>query len=80
MNTTQENQVSSFLYYMFNAWSLGEAITVFGNTLGHHVYDKYIRYQGNIMVWYSELDSECRDKIVKRAIHCFDSQGNSLHS
>lgn len=72
------NQVSCFLYYMFNAWSLSEAITIFGNNLGRHVYDQYQRRLGNTMIWYADLDTECRDKLVNRAVHCFDSHGKEL--
>jgi hypothetical protein len=72
------NQVSSFLYYMFNAWSQSEAITIFGNNLGRHVYDQYQRNNGNIMIWYSDLDYDCRDLLVKRAVALYDSHGNEL--
>ena len=64
------NQVSNFMYYMFNRWSREEAILVFGENLGTHIFDKWCHYRENgqgDLYWYSELDNRCRQKVVDRA-------------
>lgn len=71
------NHVSSFMYYMYNRFSLSECIALFGEELGHHIYGKYLR-SGDIFRWYSELDYSTRDTIVERATQIFDSHGKQL--
>jgi flavodoxin len=48
-----------------------EAKKVFGNNLGEHIFNKWVEkheYSNDItMSWYSDLDNECRRKIVDRA-------------
>ena len=65
------NEVTNFTYYMFNKWCIGEAKKVFGNNLGEHIFNKWVEkheYSNDItMSWYSDLDNECRRKIVDRA-------------
>lgn len=55
---------------MYNRWCDTEAIIVFGDDLGSHIYKKWrnMRMDGaEVLQWYSELDNECRNKIVERA-------------
>ena len=64
------NQVSNFTYYIFNSWSESEAIRIYGNSLGRHIWKKYVDYQerhlGELR-FYAELDNVCRQKLVDRA-------------
>ena len=64
------NEVTNFMLYIYNRWSQSEAVRVFGDNLGLHIWNKWInsREKGiDTLYWYSELDSDCRDKIVYRA-------------
>ena len=54
------------MYYMFNVWCLDEAIKIFGDNLGRHIFGKFID-RDDTLRFYSELDNECRAKIVERA-------------
>ena len=57
------NQVTNFMYYMYNKWSLDESIRVFGEDLGDHIYCKWLNRQDNLQ-WYGELDNNCKQKLV----------------
>lgn len=63
------NQVTNFMYYMYNCWNRTEAIDLFGKDLGDHIYNKWLHHRNGLgdLYWYSELDNECRSKIVERA-------------
>lgn len=64
------NEVTYFMWYMFNRWSKEEAIQLFGINLGEHIFSKWCHYRENglgELYWYSELDNECRQKVVDRA-------------
>lgn len=58
------------MLYMSNNWNREEAIDTFGEELGGTIYGiwEYCRkrHLGNL-VWYAELDGNCRQKIVDRA-------------
>lgn len=64
------NEVTNFMLYMYNRWSAEEARTLFGRDLGSHIYGKWLdafTMNDRTMFWYSNLDSNCRQKIVDRA-------------
>lgn len=64
------NVVTCFMWYVFNAWNKKEALSLFGENLGKHIFDKWLYYKVNNLgelSWYSELDSHCREIIVERA-------------
>ena len=65
------NEVTFFIWYMYNRWSLGEATMLFDDNLGEHIFNKWLWYKDNVidynLKWYSELDNFCKDKIYKRA-------------
>lgn len=65
------NEVSVFMYYMFNYWSFSEAQTVFGVDLGCHLWNKWLESfdlsNDHTMYWYAELDNECKQKVVERS-------------
>jgi hypothetical protein len=65
------NAVTNFMLYLFNKWCIGEAKKVFGNSLGEHIFSKWVHHREGTklgdLYWYSELDNYCRQKIVDRA-------------
>jgi hypothetical protein len=73
----RNNDVSSFMYYVEMKYSLKESIYIFGEDLGHHIFGKYLKATTPLK-WYAELDRGCRDKLVERAIDCYDDRGKCL--
>ena len=65
------NEVTNFLFYIYNKWSKEESVRLFGNDLGNHIFNKWVgkhEYSNDItMSWYTDLDNSCRRKIVDRA-------------
>lgn len=65
------NEVTRFMWYMFNKWCKNEAIRIFGENLGNHIWDKWseiIRFGcGDNLYFYAQLDNDCRQKLVDRA-------------
>ena len=70
----KNNDVTCFMYYIFNKWNLAEAKLVYGDNLGEHIYNKFLDAR-SALYWYSEIDTECKNKIVERAKH-FYGQNN----
>lgn len=71
----KNNEVTNFLYYMYNKWCIGEAKKVFGDNLGEHLFSKWVHHRNGLgdLYWYSELDDTCRTKIVERANEIYNS-------
>lgn len=69
------NLVTYFAWYMFNKWSLDEAIQVFGFELGNHIYMKWedvvLKGDGDQLRFYCNLDTVCRNKLVQRALEIY---------
>lgn len=62
------NEVTNFMYYVYNRWSEEESKHIFGEDLGNHIFKKWQKQgYGKELLWYSELDRECKDKLVARA-------------
>lgn len=65
------NEVTNFMYYMFNRWSLTESKLIYGESLGSHIWGKWnevVRFgDGDQLRFYANLDKECRQKLVDRA-------------
>lgn len=64
------NEVTNFLFYIYNKWSKEESVRLFGNDLGNHIFNKWIdcfSCSDRTMYWYANLDNTCRRKIVDRA-------------
>ena len=64
------NEVTNFAFYLFNKWSKEEAIRLYGNNLGNHIFKGWGGYRergGDQLEWYANLDDSCRRKIVDRA-------------
>ena len=79
---TNENIVSSFFYYMWNKFCYEEAIKIFGQNLGDHIWVKWKHKcsqhpcsLGAAEDLFSELDTSNRAKVVNRAIECY----NGMH-
>lgn len=74
---TRTNQVTAFMLYMYNAWNDKEAVNLFGNDLGMHLYNKWAHYRekglGDLF-WYSELDGTRRKEIIQRAINLYGDE------
>lgn len=67
------NEVTNFMYYMYNKWCIGEAKKIFGDNLGEHIFSKWIEHRKDQLYWYSELDTSCRQKIVNRANEIYNN-------
>lgn len=61
------NEVTNFMFYMFNVWNEKESIKLFGEDLGKHIFAKWVDYHRDDLRWYGSLDNECRQKIVDSA-------------
>lgn len=61
------NEVTNFMYYMYNVWNKEEAINLFGEWLGKHIYSKWCDLHDKELIFYASLDNECRQKLVDRA-------------
>ena len=62
------NEVTNFMYYMFNKWCYDECIKLFGQNLGSHIWKKYEDNESSDkLYWYASLDNKCRQKLVDRA-------------
>lgn len=63
-----DNEVTNFMYYMYNVWNKIEAVNLFGENLGEHIYDKWLMTgRDKDLLFYSMLDNECRQTLVDRA-------------
>ena len=67
----KNNEVTNFMFYIYNKWSKEESVRLFGNDLGNHIFNQWVgkhEYSNDItMSWYADLDNGCRRKIVDRA-------------
>lgn len=76
----KRNDVTSFFFYMWNAWSKEECEIAFKNSHCNwqHFWDKWNSIVNNKGVWgaaeqlYAELSDENRDLLVKRACRLYD--------
>lgn len=70
------NLVTYFAWYMFNKWSEDEAIHVFGDDLGRHIYAKWVEVKtdgdGDQLRFYCNIDTVCRNKLVQRALDIYN--------
>ena len=75
-----KNDVSSFFYYMWNRWSEDECKIVFADSCGgyKHYWNKWCYYceeygvRSAVDCLYGDLDTGNRDKLVARALECYD--------
>lgn len=68
--TRKNNDVTCFMWYVNERMTLGEMSIVFGER-GQHIYDHWVfcreHHLGDLR-WYADLDTECRQKLVDRAV------------
>ena len=77
-NGPKPNDVTSFFYYMWNAWCEEECKVVFKDDYYPHfwnkwceAYDKMNGPRGAAELFYMMLSDTNRDKLVKRALECY---------
>ena len=73
------NQVTSFFYYMWNKWSEDECKVVFKDDYHPHFWNKWCEAydtmkgpRGAAELFYMMLSDTNRDKLVTRALECYD--------
>lgn len=76
---TNENTVTSFFYYMWNAWSQEECKVVFGD-MYKHFWEKWCSLcdktaSGAAEKFYSFLSDSNRQKLVERSTTLYDGRG-----
>lgn len=75
-----QNDVSTFFYYMWNAFNKEECLSLFGIDLGYHIWEQYKEIlvdqcgRGVIEELYSKIDDECRQKLVTRSKEVYDGR------
>ena len=78
MKYQAENAVSSFFYYMWNAWCEEECRTVF-KEMHPHFWEKWSLMTdkgifGAAERFYAELTDRYREKLVERAVSLYDGK------
>lgn len=78
MKYQAENAVSSFFYYMWNAWSKEECKIVFGN-MHRHFWDKWSSLAGKGIFgaaerFFAELSEQYQKQLVERAVSLYDGR------
>lgn len=81
----QKNDVSSFMYYMWNHWSEQECKEVWKDDDYSHFWkkwcalsEKYSRF-GAAEEFYAELSDHNQDKLVRRALECYERRKQIKH-
>ena len=77
-NNQVANAVSSFFYYMWNAWSEDECKVVYGE-MSRHFWGKWSQMTdkgafGAAERFYAELTDHYREKLVERAVSLYDGK------
>ena len=75
----QRDVVDYFMWYLFNYWNRCEAIRIYGENLGNHIYEKWetCRIDGlDQLEWYANLDNQCREKLVTHAVMFMQEKKN----
>ena len=77
----QKNDVTSFMFYMWNRWSEEECKIAFKDGDYNHFWNKWCEAydtmngpRGAAELFYMMLSDTNRDKLVKRAMECYDGQ------
>ena len=78
MKYQAENAVSSFFYYMWNAWSMEECKTVFGDKY-RHFWDKWSALADKAIFgaaerFFAELSENYQKLLVERAVTLYDGR------
>ena len=83
MKYQAENAVSSFFYYMWNAWCEEECKVVYGD-MYRHFWEKWSLMTdkgifGAAERFYAELTDRYREKLVERAVSLYDGKSRRKH-
>lgn len=76
----RSNETLSYMIYMANRWGKDEAISIFGEMLGSHIWAKYMSYANNYSMYdaYSrlvfELDTDNLNLLLERATSIYDGR------
>lgn len=67
--------VTYYMWYMYNRWCQSEAVYLFGENLGKHIWKKYVYLRNTtenfFLELYAHMDEECKQKLVERAIEIY---------
>lgn len=80
--TQNTTAVLSYAIYMANAWSQSEAIAIWGENLGMHIWNKWLVFNETYgthaasMKLIYELDSTNLEKLVERANTLYEGRRN----
>lgn len=78
--TANTTAVLNFAIYMSNAWDKTEAIKIFGENIGEHIFNKWVGYASDRGPTYAslalvyDLDSNNLEKLVERACKLYDGR------
>ncbi len=82
-NGPKPNDVTSFFFYMWNKWSEEECKVVFKDDYYPHFWSKWCEAydtmkgaRGAAELFYMMLSDTNRDKLVARALECYDGMNN----
>ena len=85
MSKTKGHDVTSFFYYMWNRWSEEECKEVFKDDFPPHFWNKWCEAydtmhgpRGAAEYFYMMLSDTNRDKLVARALECYDGMSENL--
>lgn len=77
---SKSNETLSYMIYMANRWGKDEAIAIFGEMLGNHIWAKYMSYANSDGMYaaYSrlvfELDTDNLNLLLERATSVYDGR------
>lgn len=78
----ERNDVTSFFYYMWNAWGMQECKLVFKDKFWKHFWDKWCGIYDKYGIFsatehfYAELSDDNRNLLVTRALQMYDGRKN----
>ena len=71
--------VKNYFMYMWNHWDYFKAIEIFGETLGQHIWEKWVNICedygsiGGVAILWSQLDIECQEKLAEAANNYYNN-------
>ena len=74
----KSNETLSYMIYMANRWGKDEAVKIYGEMLGNHIWEKYMSYANSSGMYAAyaklvfELDSDNLKLLLDRATSIYD--------
>lgn len=74
----KKSELDCYLYFMWNHWSMGVCVQLFGESLGKHIWSKWVSAcedcgaGGAPALFYSTLDVDTRRTIVERSFNHYN--------